>query len=109
MVNNKVLQLDRVFQALSDNTRRTMLNRLSKQEMSVAELAEPFTLSKSAISKHLKVLESAGLLQRTVEGRVHRCRINAKPLSEVSEWVNFYESFWNKKLDALDAFLSDEN
>lgn len=109
MVNNSELQLDRLFQALSDNTRRTMLSRLSRQEMSVAELAEPFALSKSAISKHLKVLEDAGLLRRTIEGRVHRCRINAKPLSDVSEWVNFYEPFWNRKLDTLDAFLNDEN
>jgi len=83
-----------------------MLLRLTKEEMSVADLSRPFDLSKSAITKHLKVLENAGLLGRTVEGRVHRCRLEPEPLSAASKWLTFYEKFWNKKLDALDNYLS---
>jgi len=84
-----------------------MLLRLAESEMSVADLSRPFDMTKSAITKHLKVLENAGLLGRTVEGRVHRCRLKAKPLAAVSEWVTFYERFWNNKLDALDVYLSE--
>lgn len=84
-----------------------MLLRLAKEEMSVAELSKPFGITKSAITKHLKVLENAGLLGRTIEGRVHRCRLEPKPLAAISEWVNFYEKFWNKKLDALDVYLAE--
>ena len=86
-----------------------MLSRLTYEEMSVADLSKPFNISKSAITKHLKVLEKSGLLSRTIEGRVHRCRLEPKPLAVVSEWVSFYEKFWNNKLDALDAYLTEEN
>jgi len=85
-----------------------MLLRLAKEEMSVADLSKPFDMTKSAITKHLKVLENAGLLGRTVEGRVHRCRLEPKPLAAVSEWITFYERFWNNKLDALDSYLSEK-
>lgn len=108
MVNIKDSQLDTLFQALSDSTRRAMLCRLATQEMSVAQLAEPFALSKAAITKHLKVLENAGLLKRTIDGRIHYCRIEAQPLAKANEWLQFYQSFWNTKLDALNDFLSDE-
>ena len=83
--------------------------RLTDEEMSVADLSRPFNLSKSAITKHLKVLESSGLLSRTIEGRVHRCRLEPKPLAAISEWVSFYERFWNNKLDALDTYLVEES
>jgi len=82
-----------------------MLSRLAKEEMSVAELSKPFAITKSAITKHLKVLENAGLLRRTIDGRVHRCRLDPKPLVAVSEWVSFYEGFWNTKFDALETYL----
>jgi len=85
-----------------------MLSRLADVEMSVAELSSPFSITKPAITKHLKVLENAGLLSRTIEGRVHRCRIRPEPLEAISKWVSFYERFWNKKLDALGAYLNDE-
>lgn len=109
MVNYQDANLTRTFSALSDPTRRGMITRLAGGTMSVAELAEPFDMSKSAITKHLKVLEDAGFLTRSIEGRVHRCRLNPDPLVAVSEWVKFYESFWHEKFDALDAFLSDED
>lgn len=85
-----------------------MLLRLADEDMSVADLSEPFHISKSAITKHIKVLENSGLLSRTIEGRVHRCRLEPKPLAAISEWVSFYEKFWNNKLDALDAYLAEE-
>jgi len=106
MVNNSEQQLNQIFSALSDPTRRTMLLRLAKQEMSVADLSRPFDISKSAVTKHLKVLENAGLLGRTVEGRIHRCRLEPEPLTAVSEWLSFYEKFWNNKLDALGNYLN---
>ena len=109
MVNYDDQQLNQIFSALSDSTRRAMLSRLTNEEMSVADLSKPFNISKSAITKHLKVLEKSGLLSRTIEGRVHRCRLEPKPLAVVSEWVSFYEKFWNNKLDALDAYLTEEN
>lgn len=109
MVNNNSQDLNHIFGALSDPTRRAMLMRLSEEEVSVAELSKPFSISKSAVTKHLKVLENAGLLQRTIDGRIHYCRLNPKPLVEASEWMVFYKKFWNQKLDGLDSFLSKPN
>ncbi len=109
MVNYNDRQLNQIFSALSDSTRRAIILRLTDEEMSVADLSRPFNLSKSAITKHLKVLESSGLLSRTIEGRVHRCRLEPKPLAAISEWVSFYERFWNNKLDALDTYLVEES
>ncbi len=108
MVNYNDRQLSQLFSALSDPTRRAMLMRLADEEMSVADLAKPFNVTKSAITKHVKVLESSGLLSRTIVGRVHRCRLEPKPLAVVSEWVSFYEKFWNNKFDALEAYLAEE-
>lgn len=106
MVNNEEHTLSQLFSALSDPTRRAMLQRMREAPLPVAELAEPFNLSKSAITKHVKVLESAGLLQRRIDGRVHHCELNPEPLKQVSEWVNFYEQFWSRKFDSLDQFLT---
>ena len=106
MVNYNEQQLNKVFSALSDSTRRAMLLSLAEEELSVTELSKPFSITKSAITKHLKVLENAGLIGRTIEGRVHRCRLEPEPLAEVSKWITFYEKFWNKKLDALDVYLT---
>lgn len=107
MVNNREEQLNRIFSALSDPTRRAMLRRLGPNPMSIAELSEPFEISKSAVTKHVKALEKAGLIQRTIDGRIHNCRLQTAPLQAASKWMRFYEKYWNNKLDALDGFLSD--
>ncbi|WP_370978450.1 ArsR/SmtB family transcription factor [Agaribacterium sp. ZY112] len=108
MVNYKDEQLTIIFSALSDPTRRAMLKRLGDKEMPVAELAEPFDMTKSAITKHVKVLENAKLLQRSIHGRTHYCKFNPEPLDHASQWMRFYKVFWNKKLDALDDFLNEQ-
>ncbi len=71
------------------------------------ELAKPFDISKPAITKHLKVLEKAGLLRRQIIGRVHRCRLVPQSMNEVAEWITFYEKFWNTQLDTLDTYLNE--
>ena len=107
MVNISAAQLDVIFSALSDSTRRAMLLRLAEREMSVMELAAPFKITKPAVTKHLKVLEKAGLLRRQIIGRIHRCRLVPQPLSDAAEWIAFYENFWNTKFDALDTYLNE--
>lgn len=107
MVEQRTDGLDRVFHALSDPTRRAMLRRLAESERSVGELAEPFDMSFAAAAKHVKVLEGAGLLKRTIEGRTHRCRIEAGPLFEADRWIADYQRFWTGRLDALEAALSN--
>lgn len=97
--------LDAVFHALADPTRRGMLKRLAVQQHSVGELAAPFAMSLAAASKHIQVLERAGLVQREVQGRTHLCRLDARPLHRGMEWIRHYETFWNDRLDALDALL----
>jgi DNA-binding transcriptional ArsR family regulator len=105
MVNSSVQTLDRVFHALADPTRRRMLRSLASGERTVGELAEPFQMSLAAASKHIRVLEQAGLVRRTVQGRTHYCRLNPKPLSSAHEWLSFYERFWSERLEALEALL----
>lgn len=97
--------LDRVFHALGDPTRRAMLRRLARQEHTVGELAEPFRMSLAAASKHVKTLERAGLVRRTVRGRTHFCQINPQPLAEADEWLRSYERLWTRRLAALEAML----
>src|SRR5690554_3559364 len=97
--------LDAVFHALSDPTRRAMLHRLSTGERSVSELATPFSMSLAGASKHVKVLEGAGLVRRRIEGRTHYCRLEAERLRQAQEWLHYYERFWNERLDALEALL----
>lgn len=99
------MHLDSVFQALSDATRRAMLRRLALQERTVGELAQPFNMSLAAASKHIRTLENAGLLRRTVRGRTHFCQLNPKPLAEADEWLRSYERLWDKRLGALEALL----
>ena len=98
-------QLDAVFHALSDRTRRGMLAMLAKSERSVGELAEPFEMSLAAASKHIKTLEGAGLIERTVEGRTHTCRLAPDALAAAFRWMRHYEKFWNERLDALEREL----
>lgn len=101
--------LDRVFRALADPTRRAMLGQLAERERSVGELAAPLAMSLAAASKHVKVLEDAGLLQREVRGRVHVCRLDARPMHGGAEWLRHYERFWNARLDRLAALLEAED
>ena len=98
-------QLDAVFGALSDSTRRAILADLTRGERTVGELAAPFEISRPAISKHLRVLERAGLVQRTPEGRISRCALDASPLREAADWVERYRDFWEGRLDALARYL----
>ncbi|MCI4566585.1 metalloregulator ArsR/SmtB family transcription factor [Lysobacter sp. CFH 32150] len=109
MVNNQSQRLDDIFSALSDRTRRDMLRSLAAGERSVGELAAPFDMTLAAASKHIKVLEHAGLVRRTVQGRTHLCRLEAQPLHTGLEWLRYYEKFWNQRLDALDAALRAED
>lgn len=99
-------ELSAVFRALGDPTRREMLRRLSASERSVGELAQPFRMSLAAASKHVKVLERAGLVRRTVRGRTHHCRLDARRLADAQRWLAFYERFWPERFDALDALLA---
>ncbi|ARP76897.1 ArsR/SmtB family transcription factor [Bordetella genomosp. 6] len=105
MVEYQAPALDRVFHALSDPTRRAMLRRLADGEHNIRALAAPFAMSFTAASKHLKVLESAGLVSRRVQGRSHLCRIDAAPLAAIDQWLKFYERFWNARLDMLETLL----
>ena len=101
-------QLDKVFHALSDSTRRAILARLTTGDALVTEIAEPFDMSLPAISKHLGVLEGAGLLVRHKDGRIRRCELNAAPLENASDWIRYYREFWETQLDSLSSFL-DKN
>ena len=98
-------RLDRTFAALSDPTRRAILERLSAGEASVTELARPFQMSLPAVSKHLKVLERAGLIARSRERQWRPARLEAGPLREVAEWTERYRSFWEESYDRLDEYL----
>jgi DNA-binding transcriptional ArsR family regulator len=105
MVNNRSHTLDRTFAALADPTRRAILDRLAHGDATVTELAAPFAMSLPAISKHLRVLEQAGLVARTIDGRVHRLRLVAQPLREAATWVARYQRFWSQQLDALADYM----
>jgi DNA-binding transcriptional ArsR family regulator len=97
--------LDRVFRALGDGTRRAMLRRLAVREHTVGELAEPYKMSLASASKHVKALERAGLVKRTVRGRTHFCRLNPKPLENAHAWLGEYERLWDLRLARLDRML----
>ncbi len=108
MVNQSSARLDVVFGALADPTRRAMLGALSSRPSTVGALAAPFDISLAAASKHIKVLERAGLVRRTVRGRVHHCALDARPLHAGFEWIRHYEAWWNRKLDVLEELLQQE-
>lgn len=99
--------LDATFAALADPTRRAILARLALGEATVTELAEPFTMSQPAISKHLKVLERAGLVRRGRDAQRRPVALEAKPMAEALEWLERYRAFWEARYDALDALLGD--
>ena len=100
-------RLDRTFGALADPTRRAILARLAKGEASVTELAEPFEMSLPAVSKHLKVLERAGLVSRGRERQWRPARLRATPIKEVAEWTDRYRRFWEERYDRLDEYLDE--
>ncbi len=106
MVNNSAFTLDRTFSAVSDPTRRAILSRLSRGEATVKELAAPFHISPPAISRHLRVLEAAGLMRRRKVGRTHICRLEAAPLSDAATWLATYQRFWEGRMQSLDDYLS---
>jgi DNA-binding transcriptional ArsR family regulator len=106
MVNYSGALLDFTFGALSDATRRGILARLAQRgEASVSELAAPYKMSLPAVSKHLRVLEAAGLVSRQKDGRVHRCRLRAEPMKDAAAWIEHYRQFWEAQLDSLARYL----
>lgn len=109
MVDNSSPRLDAVFGALADPTRRALLESLAAGDKSIGELAAPFDMSLEAVSKHVRVLERAGLVQRNIRGRTHVCRLDARPMHGGLEWMRHYEKFWNRRLDVLDELLRRED
>ncbi len=109
MVESETHQLNTVFHALGDPTRRQMLRDLADGERTVGELAEPFPISLAAASKHIKVLENAGLIRREVRWRTHVCRLAPGPLATAREWLDHYERFWTGNLDELERLLRQED
>jgi DNA-binding transcriptional ArsR family regulator len=109
MVELHTPPLDPVFHALGDATRRRMLCELAQGERTVGQLAAPFAISLQAASKHIKVLEQAGLLRREVRGRTHLCWLEPGPLASAHEWLSFYEHFWTERLDVLERLLRQED
>jgi DNA-binding transcriptional ArsR family regulator len=100
-------RLDAVFAALADPTRRAIIAKLAKGETSVMELARPFEMTQPAISKHLRVLEKAGLISRGRDAQRRPCRIEAQPLAEANEWIERYREFWEGNFERLDALLEE--
>ncbi|MBW9086478.1 helix-turn-helix transcriptional regulator [Rhizobium wenxiniae] len=109
MVELSAYQVDTVFHALSDTTRRHMLRELALGERTVGQLAEPHAMSLAAASKHIKVLEGAGLVRREIQGRTHLCRLDPGPLATAHQWLSFYERFWTGRLDALERLLKEDD
>ncbi len=108
MVNNKSQEkkhLDAVFAALSNSTRRGMFHQLCRGPASIGELGGAYGISKPAVTKHIKVLERAGLLRRHRDGRIHRCVLNPKPMEDVMDWITESREFWEQSLDALGQYL----
>ncbi len=100
--------LDQVFHALADPTRRALLQQLMDGEQTVGSLAEPHQMSLAGVSKHLQTLERARLIRRDKRGREHFCRLNPRPLARARDWLGFYREFWTERLDALEDFLDKE-
>jgi DNA-binding transcriptional ArsR family regulator len=100
-------RLSTTLSALADPTRRGILARLSQGEATVGELARPYEMSLAAVSKHLKVLEGAGLISRSKEAQWRHCKLEAAPMREVSEFIDFYRKFWDESLDRLEDYLAE--
>jgi DNA-binding transcriptional ArsR family regulator len=108
MVKSSAARLDRIFHALADSTRRSILHDVAVREKTVGEVAKPYRMSLAAVSKHLNVLESAELIARERRGNFQIVRLNAQSLRPADEWLTFYEKFWNQQLDALASYLEGE-
>lgn len=106
MVKHKAPDLDRTFAALADPTRRRILEHLAGGERCVTDLARPYRMSLPAVSKHLRVLERAGLVRRRRDGRVHSLKLEAKPMKEAQRWIEDYRRFWEESFDRLDDYLT---
>lgn len=109
MVEHDSHTLDTIFHALGDATRRAMLGELAGGARSVGELAEPFAMSLAAASKHIKMLERAGLVRREVRGRTHMCSLDPTPLMSADQWLGIYRRFWTSQLDTLESLLRAED
>lgn len=109
MVEYNETQLDATFAALANPTRRRLMDRLAQGEATVGELAEPFQMSFAGVSKHLRVLEEAGLVQRRVVGREHHLSLEGAPIAGAAAWLLRYRHFWQESLDALEAYLREED
>ena len=109
MVELETPQLDTVFRALGDATRRQMLRDLAGGERTVGQLARPFSISLAAASKHIKALENAGLIRREVRGRTHLCHLEPGPLAGAHQWLNYYERYWSGRLARLEQLLREED
>ncbi|WP_442578332.1 ArsR/SmtB family transcription factor [Mesorhizobium sp. ASY16-5R] len=109
MVELQTPELNAIFHALGDATRRHMLRDLANGERTVSQLAEPFSISLAAASKHIKVLENAKLIRREVRGRTHHCRLAPGPLATAHEWLGFYKRFWTDRLDELERLLREDD
>jgi len=107
MVEHARTDLDEVFHALSDPTRRAIVALLAQRPHSVGELVHPFDMSLAAVSKHIKALERAGLIDRDIQGRTHVCSLNSRGLSDAYRWLGGYEKFWSQRLDALETLLAE--
>ena len=107
-MQQEISNLDQVFFALSDGTRRAILSRLAEGSTTIGELAEPFSISSPAISKHMKILEKAGLIERRIDGRQHHCSLSTSALKTAEDWINFHRKFWESRLDALEDLLTNE-
>ena len=105
MVEHQQARLDLIFRALGDQTRRAMLEQLGKGEQTVSELAAPYRMSLAAASKHIQTLERAGLVKRTVRGRIHYCRIDPRPLARADDWLRSYERLWDTRIERLVELL----
>jgi DNA-binding transcriptional ArsR family regulator len=100
--------LDHVLMAISDPTRRAILDRLARGPARVTDVAEPFAMSLAAVSKHVRMLERAGLVRRARRGREHSLTFDARPLRRVAQWTSRYERFWNERLDRLETFFAQK-
>ena len=102
-------QLDLVFTALANKTRRDLLSRLGRAPAKITDLAEPYDMSLPAVSKHLRVLERAGLVIREVDGRVHKCSLDTAPLKEAERWLSYYREYWDQTLDSLARHVAKDD
>jgi DNA-binding transcriptional ArsR family regulator len=106
MVEYTQESLNRVFNAVADPTRRAILGALAKHPATITEIAKPFPVSLNAVSKHVMVLERAGLIRREIQGREHLCRLESRPLRDATDWLERYRHFWDLRLDALEHYVT---